>query len=102
MLIGIDREVVEGKKCTIVKVWLDHVIIRSCDLFTTGRPSVVQECLSWWSFDPLTDGIPSDERFAIIVVTRVCIYVCLCIRVPVYYWVCVFVCLSIYLFVCIL
>ena len=31
MLIGIDREIVEGKKCTIVKVWLDHVINGSCD-----------------------------------------------------------------------
>jgi len=62
MLIGIDREVVEGKKCTIVKVWLDHVIIRLCGLFATGGPSVVQECLSWRSINPLTDVIPSHER----------------------------------------
>ena len=30
-LLGVDRETVEGKKCTIIKVWLNHVIIWSCD-----------------------------------------------------------------------
>ena len=62
MLIGIDREAVEGKKCTIVKVWLNYVSIRSCDLFAIGGPCIVQECLSWRSINPLIDGIPSNER----------------------------------------
>ena len=40
-LIGIDREVVEGKNYTVIKVWLDHVIAASCDHYSHQQSGLV-------------------------------------------------------------